>query len=113
LNHLDVLKKAREVISDPAAWTQGSSARDEEGRSCSPDSYGAVCFCSIGACDLASKVLDAVDCYGTALGALRNFMSQKGYDRYIADFNDRSNHAEVLAIFDETIKYEESLLGQL
>lgn len=49
---LDVLKGARELLSDPEKWTQGWYARDAEGR---PADDGndprAVCWCIWGACE--------------------------------------------------------------
>lgn len=45
----DVLLRAREVLSDPKAWTQGQFARDADGQACEPTSDKAVCFCLMGA----------------------------------------------------------------
>ena len=46
---LEILKKARELLSDPARWTKRSWARDIYGRPRSYDEPDAACFCSVGA----------------------------------------------------------------
>ncbi|WP_460366223.1 DUF6197 family protein, partial [Staphylococcus aureus] len=49
MNRKEVLTKARELITPPEKWTQGTSARDKEDVPTSADDPQAVCFCSIGA----------------------------------------------------------------
>lgn len=47
----EVLREARELISDPKRWTRGVLARDAEGRSTGRGPFvpEAVCFCAFGA----------------------------------------------------------------
>jgi hypothetical protein len=45
----DLLRKAKERISDPAHWTIGVMARNKNGAAVSPRSVEATCFCAFGA----------------------------------------------------------------
>jgi hypothetical protein len=46
---LETLKAARQLISDPAKWTQGEFARDVDGNEVKAWSEDATCFCAYGA----------------------------------------------------------------
>lgn len=46
---VEVLKAARDLISDPVRWTIQVSARDAQGNSVAPHSALAVRFCAYGA----------------------------------------------------------------
>lgn len=97
---LDILIKARELISDPERWTQGAYAKDSSGREVY-DSDAAVCWCGIGALrrvagyDYLSR--------SKAIDFLHKTAREAGFD-YFQDFNDSSTHAEVLAAFDRAIE---------
>jgi len=45
----DLVRRAREIISDPACWTQSTAARDQQSRSVRPLSAEAKSFCGFGA----------------------------------------------------------------
>jgi hypothetical protein len=94
---LKTLKAARQLISDPAKWTQGEVARDKSGKGLDHAlSGGAVCWCSLGA---IRKVVENYDDFDEAYDILRD----KGKIKQIANFNDTHTHAEVLALFDAAI----------
>ena len=93
---LETLKAARQLISDPAKWTNSYYARDSIGIDVSPSSDKAVCFCSIGAIRKFSEVLSEAEMF------LLGFCSET-HDTYAEEFNDTHTHAEVLALFDAAI----------
>lgn len=93
---LETLKAARDLISDPARWTQVVFARDSIGMDVEPTSYRAVCFCSIGAIRKFERKMS--DAEKTLLG-----VCSKIHDTYVEEFNDTHTHAEVLALFDAAI----------
>ena len=92
---LETLKAARQLITDPAKWTQGWLARNALGEHADVDSSSAVCFCSIGAL--------------CRVGSVAYYGAQRILERNISDglslgwFNDTHTHAEVLALFDAAI----------
>ena len=98
----EVLVAARELISDPARWTQGVGARDTDGEGVNSLSEHAVCWCSIGA---TYKVTDArVNDYQRANDVLDAVANDRGYMDVIK-FNDTRSHSEVLALWDGAIAY--------
>ena len=101
---LEILKKARELISDPSRWTQGTYARNSNGSQEFIMSPAAVCFCTIG----AVRRVCGDKSYGHALFSLAARLPDPPLE--LSDFNDAPNrtHAEVLALFDKAIKAEEA-----
>ena len=99
----ELLIKAKAVIADPKHWTQGSYAKDAEGRNVGPAKPDAVCWCSIGAID---KVAHEESTYAARFAATRYLavVSDKyGYSG-ITDFNDNSSHKVVMKAWDKAIK---------
>lgn len=98
---LDGLKAARDLISVPQRWTQGASARNRDGHTCSPLSPEATCFCATGAvrrachAEVQSDVSEALDMAVAEFGC-----------PYIEDFNDGAltSHRAVLGVFDWAIE---------
>jgi hypothetical protein len=98
---IDALRKARELISDPARWTQGFFAHSKTGRRVDPRGRSAVCWCVLGACDrVAGRSRNANADAQIALHKAR----PRGY-RNVAHYRDRPKrkHADVLALFDRAI----------
>ena len=95
---LETLKAARDLISDPARWTQGVQARDEHGDQVPHNDPIAHCFCIMGA-------VGRVAVQDTKMDALRvlSKVTRRDFDTSIPDFNDTHTHAEVLALFDAAI----------
>lgn len=97
MNTLEILKAGRELISDPARWTQATSARTADGEPCNSFSKRAASFCSLTAVDhAAGDSSDGSHC--AAVKALQ--IAARGS---IVEFNDRHTHAEVLAAWDRAI----------
>lgn len=106
LTTLEVLRGARELLSEPERWTKDAGARDAKGAPCGWDAEDASCWCLDGAlCRLAYRNNAAA--YQEAGAALRKFVLDD-YDSYV-DFNDSRTHSEVLALLDRAIAAEEAL----
>ena len=52
--HKALINRAREIIQDPACWTQSVAARDQSQRAVNPRSNDAKKFCALGALTKAS-----------------------------------------------------------
>lgn len=104
---LDILIKARELISTPEKWTQEVLALDRYG--CAHDTVmndfnlvtEASCYCGEGAVMVANALLNGNwDTPRRVMGFLTLVMNQRLY-RY----NDTHTHEEILNKFDEAIKF--------
>lgn len=108
----EVLKAARELITDPKRWTQGWFARTIQDGQVGPEHKFAVCFCSLGALYKAEPGLwqleedgdgDGQETTSDAIEFLQKFCDgHHGMD--IAMFNDNRTHKEVLELFDKAIE---------
>lgn len=97
MSPLDVLRGARELLSDPARWTKGVNARDAAGERVGILSVDAACWCMWGALDKVRGTSgwdDAVEALRAAVGGAP-----------VSCWNDAParTHAEVLAAFDRAI----------
>lgn len=99
---IEILEKARELISDESRWTQGCPARNTEGRYTPIGSPDAVCFCSIGAiCKV--MFIDEMKVTGQkATEILRKALPQ-GWGGSITAFNDTKKHSAIVQLFDRAI----------
>lgn len=104
MNAVDILRAARAKISDPQNWTREESARDDAGYPVEPLSHDAVCWCARGAISAAAKSGDEFQ----ASNVLRRAIREQAPDGRITDFNDKHDHAEVLAAFDRAIQLAEA-----
>ena len=95
---LQILKRGRALIANPDAWTQGVFARDSAGYEVSSVDAEAVCFCSLGATSRATGSGRA-QIWAKAAAALVN----ECLFGNLAEFNDSSTHAAVLAMWDRAI----------
>lgn len=94
---LEVLQKARQVISNPANWTQRTSAVNALGEMVGVKSTEACAWCAVGA------VYKAMDAYsGTVWNPLEGALPA-GYN-IVSEYNDTHSHEEVLALFDRAIE---------
>lgn len=99
----DLLRAARERISNPDHWTKNTNARDANGTTCSVFSHAACSFCAMGTVfkeTRNNRNLEG-DCF-TALSVVGNSLG-------IATFNDAktTKHKDVLAMFDKAIEFAE------
>lgn len=101
---VDILRKTRELLSEPVRWTRGAYARDASGADVPYDEQAATCWCLSGAVDLAGQ--------GQSIAAAR----ARDYIRVAIDSDDDSmvtiptfnddpgrTHADVLAAIDRAI----------
>jgi hypothetical protein len=95
---LETLKAARQLISDPAKWTQGEFARDGDGDAVPVLNPRAHCFCALGAIE---KTLGN-GAWTESNNAISRVCSRK-FDQEVGHFNDTHTHPEVLALFDAAI----------
>lgn len=99
---VEILTKARELISDESRWTKYAYTRKADGEKADDQMDVAVCFCGVGA---IAKVkgqnpMDATESFEAYL------LAQAAGVRDVVDFftfNDTHTHAEVLAAFDRAI----------
>lgn len=99
---LDTLRRARELLSEPNSWTQGTYARDAQGKRCYIWEDCRVCLCVEGALFSAHEDIEvcvaARDAFEGSLGGAP-----------LDEWNDapERTHAEVLEAFDRAIAAEE------
>lgn len=101
---VDILRSARDLISDEKRWTQSAEARDDRGSEIRALSPKATCFCAIGAIAKASEYVH----FSNEINARDLLRKQLGGGHTIVSFNDTHTHAEVLAVFDRAISRAES-----
>jgi len=101
MKNSEFLRKAKALIDTPEKWTQGYFATDGGGIVVDPHTQHAQCFCSLGA-------LWRQEVAENSTGM--EFSSQvpvvylnRAMDGDIPYFNDRHNHAEVIAAWDAAI----------
>lgn len=90
------LRGARDLISDPKRWIQGSYARNDAGLDTGARALDAVCWCADGA-------LDAVACGVIYEAARTALFTTRAMPRGPIGFNDTHTHQEVLDAFDFAI----------
>ncbi|MFM7009061.1 MAG: hypothetical protein ACKO0Z_06960 [Betaproteobacteria bacterium] len=103
--NLEVLKRSREIITDPKNWTQYTMARNDIGDKTSYDDPRACKFCAMGAIYKASH--EALVCYDPVRAEVKETLNKRGGPTtWITSFNDSDDrqHSEVLELFDETIR---------
>jgi hypothetical protein len=108
---IEILQKAKEILSKPGAWLKRTYARTETGISTWGHSPNAVCWCAIGAVQKATLSPEETK------NSIPDWTKVQGIwdelDRTIGDvtvFNDAQETVEpVLEVFDKTIARLESL----
>ncbi len=97
------LTEARELISDPENWTQGCFARDKDGEEVAAFLTNATCWCAWGALKYVYDAVPTMGYVGINHPALLALKETIAGGVGLGDFNDRSDHHEVLAMFDKAI----------
>lgn len=125
---VDLLRAAKERISDPERWTRGCLARDANGKPVSPEDSRATRWCAIGSVRRTAPgpFIDAEKYLVRATDVLGNhgLVLQGTWPKYeIAYINDGPDpripldrhcrpaprrHKEVLALFDRAIELAEA-----
>lgn len=104
----ELLKNARELITDPAHWTQGAYAKNEYGSTTESHADNATCWCAYGvirkvAYDNDSNSVEGLE---NAIDACATLLTGEECDGIA--FNDSHTHAEVLQMFNCAIKRSET-----
>lgn len=96
----DTLRRAKELISDPNAWTQGCFAEDADGLHVEPRDPSARTWCAVGA---IIKVGDDM-VVEEAEGVLGDALPMK-CQSVVAAFNDDpdTSHGMLMEAFDQAI----------
>jgi len=97
---VDVLRAAKERISDPERWTQGTAACGSDRRPCEYEE--AARFCALGSLDFECIPLYQ-DTYPLLYGAAQELFGQG-----VSAVNDRLGHTATLAVFDRAIELAEA-----
>lgn len=108
---LQIVKRAREIISAPGAWTQNAFARRVDGSRVDPTSEGACKFCAVGALakahleikmkTISQDLMEASNFVGMCIpGATQTWRLS------LASYNDDPDRTqeEVIAVFDRAIE---------
>lgn len=100
---LDALVSARELIVAPERWTQGYYARNKHGSKCGAFDSDAYCYCTSGALAKVCGIDPDGDGHARPYqDAIQELVITVGCGPIF--FNDTHTHAEVLDMFDRTIK---------
>ncbi len=92
------LRKARSIISAPAHWTQGTYARNPQGKKISIAEATLDCsFCMVGAMAFAAGRVSAES-------ILRDLEDLRVYALDLTTINDSRPHTDVLVHFDRVIE---------
>jgi hypothetical protein len=107
---VEILRAARERISDPESWTRGCEARTISGEGLNLGfEPGAVRWCMSGAVE--AELGRAITCWplleADEFGRLLNEGTGQEQDG-VGVWNDNHTHAEVLAAFDRAIELAEA-----
>lgn len=94
MSKLEIIKAAKELISDPERWIQGANARNEQGLMVLAYAFDAVCWCADGALIKACGSVNTIPFW-------RLISDKPAFD--VIEFNDNHTHAEVIALFDAAI----------
>ncbi len=107
MNIIEILKAARDLISDPEHWTQHVMAKSREKMVTDALGPDAHCFCASGAImrQTAAPEKDRI----AAIRALNagipaSFPQEHCQMTRVIQYNDLQSHSEVMAMFDVTIE---------
>jgi hypothetical protein len=100
---VEVLKAARDRITEPEHWTVGYNATNKYGQSVGYNSPEAVSFCALGAIlrELDYVEIDVTD---TVLESLEDIAHKWFSLPSIQRVNDLLGHEAILRVYDEAIK---------
>jgi hypothetical protein len=96
----EVLRSARELITDRKNWTQGHFVRVRED--------GGECFCAEGAIDRVLYLADVETNWREFYRPLRTVIGSPYHSIVLWNDQDGRTHEEVLAAFDKAIELTES-----
>lgn len=102
MTKLEILRSARELISDSRRWTKDRLARRADGVGTGPHDVGAISWCAVGAVIKFAGDRDRFFIFN-ALSA------QCPAGQHIVSFNNAygTSHSDILGVFDRAIAIEE------
>jgi hypothetical protein len=95
--HKSLIRRAREIIRDPACWTQTTAARDDLQQAVSPRSDKARSFCAFGALTKAADEIGLSDRWLADLFDV-SVLSQ------LVRANDSQDHAALMSLLNRLEK---------
>ena len=114
---VDILTRAKAIVTHKDNWTQGEYARNARGNQVQSDDPTAVCWCASGAIERAGGNIGTTNYAhqqptGTAICAFAQTLPDDHWDgalvplHAVVNFNDAdsTSHSDVLAAFDKSIK---------
>ncbi len=115
---LEILKGTRELISDPARWTQSAFARSASGRMIASSSALAVCWCVAGAINrvaatsISPLLVDGPNVVRvlSAIGEQVSIFFKPDWV-WLTEWNDIHTHPQVLEVLDKAIAAVEHRTG--
>lgn len=113
---IELLEHARELLSEPARWTQNALARTAENEVANGYDPNAICWCLYGALQHAAGVSDVI----AAETYIAEQLDALGWERSefdddtITNWNDDPEriHQDVLTLLDECIVHAKESLAE-
>lgn len=102
---VEVLRAARERISDPERWTFHAFARDHESRKVAATSPAACSWCALGS--LICETGGAITPIQEQCEELLNRVGSELQHLSLVGVNDRRGHTATLEMFDRAIEHAE------
>ena len=112
-HQLSIVRRARELISEPGTWTQDDFAQDNLGDAVNPTSASACAWSVPGAFTLAALKVVGLPESGEAFIRVVGSMSEWLRDQYIHrglmawNYTEGRTHAEVIELLDRYIAHLE------
>lgn len=116
---IDVLIRAKKIITDPSNWTTEAFARDTNDFCTGVSDPDAIKFCSSGAIEKALWQIhgdsDEKKVYGNLVKVFQymNMTCLMLRKETFINFNDKYTHEEVLDLFDEAIVKATKIKGEI
>ena len=104
-----ILRRARIRLHCPERWTQGASARLDDGRHCHPEDPAATSHCVVGAIQHLTAPTGAnSDMFYAATTHLQRTLARTISDPWLTIWNDdpRTTHQDILDALDDAIRTE-------
>lgn len=95
------LIEEKELLSNPAHWTKGDLARDENGVTIDPYSNKAICWCQAG----AEMKIRANNWHNITVFTIKDIVARTMSHNSAVLFNDDPNttHDDLMKFYDECI----------
>lgn len=109
MNSIEILRRAREVLSVEQSWARGAWARNADGQPVFVHAQQACSWCIRGALRLVCEDVPGTPHIDDAEALLASVLPQAG-GHPLSNFNDASSttHADVIAAIDRAITIAEA-----